>query len=106
MRGLRVPEVDCFRRGSTNPQDLSGHARTVPNCLRTWSPLAKTLAKKPEQPSGLGVYDDAIQFNVDRLPYVNELFDAADGPSTVSIYWTEVQAIGRALGGKSETKPM
>ena len=47
---LTLPGMDCFPRGITHPQDRSGHARTVPNCLRTWSPLAKTLAKKPERP--------------------------------------------------------
>ena len=45
MRGLRVHVLDCFPRGITHPQDWIGHARTVPNCLRTWSPLAKPLAK-------------------------------------------------------------
>jgi len=44
MRGLRVPKADCFPRGITNSQDWSGHAQTVRNRLRTWAPLAKTLA--------------------------------------------------------------
>ena len=45
MRGLRVSVLDCFPRGITHPQDWIGHARTVPNCLITWSPLAKALEK-------------------------------------------------------------
>ena len=48
--------------------------------------------------------DEAMKFTLDRLPYVNELFDAADGSSTVPIYWAEVQAVGRVHGGKSETQ--
>jgi len=59
---LTLPKVDCSPRGIAHPQNRSGHARTVPNCLRTWSSLAKTLAKKPNRPSRLGVYDERRKF--------------------------------------------
>ena len=65
---LTLPEVDCFPRGITNPQDWSGHAQTVSNCLRTWSPLAKTLARKPKRPSRLGVYDDRSEPGARHTP--------------------------------------
>ena len=48
--------------------------------------------------------DDAIQFTVDRLPYVNELFDPADGTTNVPVFWAEVEAVGRVHGGKTETQ--